>query len=98
MFSATEVVKNPALLRPIVAATVGRELHVNRDTFEAREAAIEILGQLTTLAAGIPGASEPCKVALKLRTDAERAIIEQFAQVNLRFDPKTNTTSRMSKR
>jgi hypothetical protein len=96
MFTATEVIKNPALLRPIIAASVGRELSVNRDVFEAREAAIEILGQLTTLAAGIPGASEPSTVALKLRNDAERAIIEQFAQRNLRFDPTTTKVTRLS--
>lgn len=98
MFSASQIIKSPATLRPVIVAYVGRELFHNKDVFEAREAAIEILGQFTTLACGIPGACAPSESAAKLRVDAERAIIGVFAQAGLRFDPKTHKTTKLVKR
>lgn len=95
MFSAAAIVKNPSMLRPLVVAYVGQELFKNRDVLEAREAAIEIRSQFTLLACGMPGVSEPSAVADKLRVDAERAIVGVFAQAGLRYDLKTNKTSKL---
>lgn len=94
MFDAVSLLNHPEHLSGALHAYVGRELFVNKDLREGKEAAIEVLGKFTTLACldGTSAADEAQFIAL--RTKACKLLRAMFMRVGWRFDTGTYNLTR----